>query len=98
MVVNLLQQATALPESEVMIDGAPRGKVLGQVAPLSASLDDLEDRVEQLPERMLAASAPLAGLGETIVDELPFGVSKIRGISHRKRIADCSTRYKLTLK
>jgi hypothetical protein len=28
---------------------------------------------------------------------LPFGVGKIRCVSHRKRIADCSTRYKLTL-
>src|SRR5512140_3790444 len=97
MGVNLVPQAIALPESEVVIDSAPRSEVLGQIPPLAASPDQIEDCVEQLPERMLAASALLAGLGETIIDELPFGVGKIRCVSHRKRIAGYSTMYKLTL-
>ena len=97
MGVNLAPQAIALPESEVVIDRAPRSEVFGQVPPLAAGLDQVENPVEQCPEWMFAASALLAGLGETIVDELPFGVGKIRCVSHRKRIADCSTRYKLSL-
>jgi len=98
MGVNLVPQAIALPESEVVIDRAPRSEVFGQISPLAAGPDQIENGVEQLPERMLAPSALLAWLGETIIDELPFGVGKIRCVSHRKRIADCSTRYKLTLK
>ena len=97
MGVNLVPQAVALPASEVVIDGTPRSEVFGQVPPLAAGLDQVENRVEQFPERMFAASALLAGLGETIIDELPLGVGKIRCVSHRKRIADCSTRYKLSL-
>jgi hypothetical protein len=97
MGVNLVPQAIALPAAEVVIDAAPRSEVFGQIPPLAAGLDRIENRVEQLPERLLATSALLAGLGETIVNELPFGVGKIRCVSHRERIADRSTRYKLTL-
>lgn len=97
MGVNLAPQASTLPEPEVVIDRAPRSEVFGQVPPLAARLDQVEHRVEQFPEGMFAASALLAGLGETIVDELPFGIGKIRCVSHRKRITDCGTTYKLTL-
>ncbi len=97
MGMHRVPQALALPAAEVVIDGAPRSEVFGQIPPLAAGPDLGENRVEQLPERMLAASALLAGLGETIVEMLPFGVRKIRCVSHRKRIADCNTRYQLTL-
>ena len=97
MGMNLVPQAVVLPAAKVVIDGAPRSKVFGQIPPLATGPDQIEDRVDQLSERMLAAATLLAGLGETIVEALPFGVGKIRCISHRKRIADRSTRYKLTL-
>ena len=98
MGVNRHPQTGALPEPEIVVSGAPGSKVLWHIAPLTASLDDIEDCVEQLAEGVLAWPALLVGLGETIVDELPFAVSQIRCISHRKRITDCGTRYKLTLK
>jgi hypothetical protein len=97
MRVNLVQQAIALPESEVVIDRTPRSKVLGQVAPLAAGFDEVEDRVEQLAERMLAGAALLAGLGEAVVDELPFGIGKIRCVSHRQCVTGCGTMYKPSL-
>ena len=98
MSVYLLPQTVVLPQPEVMVDGAPGRKVLRQIAPLTAGLDDIEDPVEQLAEGMFASPTLLAGLGKTIVDELPFVVSYIRCVSHRERITDCGTRYKLTLK
>jgi hypothetical protein len=98
MGVDLLPHTVVLPEPKVMIDCAPGSKVFGQIAPLRASSDDEEHGVEQLPERMLAPPTSLRGLGKTIVDKMPFGVGKIRCVSHRERIADCGTRYKLTLK
>lgn len=91
MAVNRHPQTGALPEPEIVVSGAPGSKVLWQIAPLTASLDDIEDCVEQLAEGVLAWPALLVGLGETIVDELPFAVSQIRCISHRKRITDCGT-------
>lgn len=87
MGVKLVPQAIALPEPEVVIDRAPRREVFGQVPPLAAGLDQVENRVEQFPEGMFAATALLAGLGETIVDESPLSVGNIRCVSHRKRIA-----------
>ena len=97
MGMDLFPQTVELPEPEVMVDGAPGSKVPGQVAPLRAGFDEIEDGIEQLPERVLAPPTALAGLGKAVVDELPFGVSQIRCVSHRERIADCGTRYKLTL-
>ena len=70
-----------------MIDGAPWSEVFGQITPLAAGPDQIEYRVEQLPERMLAASALRAGLGKTIVEELPFGVRQVSRVSHPQRTA-----------
>ena len=98
VVVNRRPQTIAFPKSEVVISRAPRCKVSRQVAPLATGFDDVEDGVEQLSIRVFARSASVGGLGETIIDELPFGVGKIRCVSHRKRITCCGTRYKLTLK
>jgi len=75
-------QTIALPGSEVMINGAPRGKVSRQVAPLAGGLAEVEDGVEQFPVTVLARSPGQARLGKTIVDELPFGVRQIRSVSH----------------
>jgi len=98
MRVNLLPHAIAFPESEVVIGRTPGGKVSRQVAPLATGLGGIEDRIEQLANGMFSGSPVLARLGKAINDELPFGVAKIRCVSHRKRITDCHTRYKLTLK
>ena len=91
-------QAVALPESEVVIGRCPRGKVSGQVAPLATGFDHIEDGVGQLSVGMLARTSRPGGLGEAVMDELPFAVGKVRCISHPKRITDCGTTYKLTLK
>jgi hypothetical protein len=96
--MNGCPQTVALPESEVVIGRSPRGKVSWQVAPLATRFDHIENGVGQLSERMLARTSYLGGLGEAVVDELPFTVGKVRCISHPKRITDCSTTYKLTLK
>ena len=96
--VNRCPQTVAFPESEVVIGRSPRGKVSWQVAPLTAGFDNIENGVGQLSEGMLARTPCLGGLGEAVIDELPFALGKVRCISHRKRISDCGTRYKLTLK
>lgn len=96
--MNGFPQTVALPGSEVVIGRSPRGKVSWQVAPLAARFDHVENGVGQLSERMLARTSYLRGLGEAVINELPFAVGEVRSISHRKRITDCGTRYKLTLK
>jgi len=68
-----------------------------QVAPLARRLDQIEDRVEELAEDVLARTPLLAGLGEAIVDEIPFGVGEVRGVSHPQFVKGCGTTYKLSL-
>src|ERR1017187_6590239 len=80
--VNGDPQTVALPGSEVMINRAPRGKALGQIAPLAGGLAEVEDPVEQFPIAVLSGPPGLARLGKTIVDEVPFGVRQIRSVSH----------------
>src|SRR5207245_1555602 len=82
MRVNLFPQMVAFPESEVMIDGAPGRKVLGQVPPLAGGAHDIEHRVEQLPIGVLARASRLGGFGKTIMDELPFGLRQVMSVSH----------------
>jgi hypothetical protein len=96
--VNLLPQAIAFPESEVVIDRTPGSKVSRQIAPLATSFDQVKDGIDQLPEGVFPWPSLFAGPGKAVIDELPFGVVQVRCISHRKRITACGTKYKLTLK
>src|SRR5260221_10398064 len=96
--VNGDPQAVALPEPQVVVDSSPSGEVGRQVAPLATGLEKVEDRIEQFPKQMFAGSPLLVGPRETKVDELPFGVGKVRCVSHRHCVTGCGTRYKLSLK
>ena len=95
--VDLHPETIAFPEAKVMVDGAPRGKVTGQVAPLAPGCDHIEHRVEQFPVGMLTPSAPCGGLRKAVFNQLPFTLSQVRCISHPELIEDCGTRYKLSL-
>ena len=95
--VNRDPQSVALPESEVVVDRTPTSKVGGHIAPLTTGFQNVEDRIEQLPERMLAWPALLVGLGKALIDELPFGVRQVRCVSHPQCVTGCGTRYKLSL-
>ncbi len=62
MRVNGYPQSIFLPEPKVVIDRTPGSKVRGQIAPLAAGFVEIENRVEQLPIRMLAGPSLFAGL------------------------------------
>src|SRR5260221_14614420 len=79
-----------------MIDRAPQREVLRHIAPLAAGAHHVEHRVEQFPIGMLPRATRFAGLGKTIMDELPFGVSEIRSVSHPQPAG--VSRYKSTAK
>ena len=98
MRVNRDPQPVAFPASKVVVHRAPRGKVRGHVAPLATCFHDVEDGVEQLPKGMFARPALFGGLWETVIDQLPFGISQVRCISHPQFVKGCGTTYKLTLK
>ena len=76
MGMKLLPEARALPQPKVMTGRTPRGKMSRQVTPLTTGLGDIEDRIEQFPERMFARPAFPAGLGETIITSYGWLVRK----------------------
>src|ERR1017187_1247078 len=82
MSVNSHPKPIALPQSEIVIDRSPPGKVLRQIAPLAAGLCEIEDRIDQLPKGVLARPSRLGGLGKAVIDQLPFGISKVGSITH----------------
>ena len=84
MSVNGHPKPIALPQSEIVIDRSPPGKVLWQIAPLAAGLCEIEDRIDQFPKGVLARPSRLGGFGKTVIDQLPFGISKVRSITHPK--------------
>src|ERR1039457_781126 len=82
MSVNSHPKPIALPQSEIVIDRSPPGKVLRQIAPLAAGLCEIEDRIDKLPKGMLARPSRLGGPGKAVIDQLPFGISKVGSITH----------------
>src|SRR5665213_26239 len=88
----------ALPGAEVMINRAPGGKALGQIAPLAGGLGQVENGVEQFPVAVLAGPPRRARLGKTIGDQGPFTVSQIGGITHPQFVKVRAVKSKLTSK
>ena len=80
--VDRRPQTVTLPETEVVINSAPPGEMSRQVAPLASRLDQIEHRVKQFAGIMFAWTASLAWFGEAIADEIPFGIGKVRCITH----------------
>jgi len=95
--VNRRPQPVPLPETEVVINSAPPGEMNRQVAPLASRLDQIEDRVKQFADFMLAGTANLTGFWEAVADEIPFGIGKVRGVAHPYFVKCCSATYNLFL-
>ena len=94
---NLLPELVAFPASVIMIDRAPRREVCGQVPPLAGGAHDIEHRVEQFALGVLARASRLAGLGETVVNELPFGVCQVMSVAHPQLLRNSPPRIQLFL-
>ena len=72
------------PLPENMIDRLPRGKVGGQITPRAATLDDIENGIEDAPTVSRRASA-FGGFGEHGFEVSPLGIREtglIYGVFH----------------
>src|SRR3982751_4703810 len=79
-VVDGVEGAVGPPPVEVAPDGALGGQVAGQVAPLAAGAEDVEDGVQDIPHLGLAGP-PAAGLGrEMRHDQVPLGIGDVAGV------------------
>src|ERR1017187_9594382 len=82
MIMDLRQQTAAFPCAIVVVDAGPRRQIFGKIAPLAASFVDVKNPVEDLQVRVFSGSAKARGFGETVGNEVPFGLGEIRCISH----------------
>lgn len=88
-VVEPGQQAVAGPLAEMMIDGLPRRKVFGQEPPLGTGLDQIEDGVDDRPQRGARAAA-FFGRGQEAAKQMPLVVGEVGVVSgdfHRLKSA-----------
>lgn len=72
------------PLPEDVIDGFPRGKVGGQIAPRAATFDDIEDGIQDAPPDGGRASA-FGGFGEHRFAVSPLGIGEagfVAGVFH----------------
>src|SRR5439155_14948169 len=82
-VVDLVEGAVLPPPVEVPPDGALGGQIAGQVTPLAAGAEDVEDGVEDVPHVGLARP-PAAGLGrEMRLDPFPLGIGDVARVMVR---------------
>src|SRR6516165_1261779 len=80
-VVDPLPQATPPPAAELGGDGAPGREVVGQLPPLAACPQDVEDGVEEVPAVHGGRAADAPGLGEQGPQEVPLAVSQVTRIA-----------------
>ena len=76
---------TELPAAEDTIDRLPRWQISGQIAPLDAPFDDIEDRIEHLAQ-VGARPALFGGFRQHRFEIFPLGVGEagfVFGVFHR---------------
>src|SRR5262249_29959519 len=73
-------QAALSPAVELRRDGAPRREVVGQLPPLTAGPQDVEDGVEEVPPVDAGGAAHLLGLGQQGPQQLPLAVGQVARI------------------
>src|SRR5271165_535981 len=82
-VEELLPSAVPVPPLEVIVDGFPRGQVVGQCPPGTTFASMVEQRVDDLAQLSLAGPAtPVAsaGSGQQRLDQSPLLVRHVAGI------------------
>ena len=89
-VVDPVQGPIPPPLVEVAPDGALGREVDGQVAPLAAGANEIEDGIQDIPQVGLAGP-PTAGLGRDVwLDQGPVGISEVTGVRVRSHTTTTS--------
>ncbi len=61
-VAYLGDNAALVPAPKVVVDGLPRGQVVGQIAPLAACCEDIEDGVRDFAQGVVSGVSACFGL------------------------------------
>ena len=80
-VVDAFQRAVPIPQAEIVVRRALRRQILGQSLPLTAGRQHIEDRVQHFADVHLAPPAAALGRRDHRLDQRPFAIRQVAGIS-----------------
>jgi hypothetical protein len=79
--VEPLPEALHTPQTKVMVDRFPRRQIMRQQPPGAATAQDIEDGIEDVPDRVVPRPASLLGGRQVWYERTPFSVRQIGWIS-----------------
>jgi len=74
------EHACLAPSPRLLIDSGPRREIMRQKPPLTAGLDHVTQRVEQLPQRVITLRRVFAHQAQIGQQKFPFHIRNIAGI------------------
>src|SRR5271154_6992909 len=83
-VMDALQRAVPIPQAKVVVRRALRRQILGQSLPLAAGRQHIEDGVQDFADVHLAPSTATLGRRDHRLDQPPFGIRQVAGISQTR--------------
>src|SRR5262249_16383401 len=97
-VVDPVQCPVAAPGVEVAPGGALGREVAGQIAPLAAGAEEVEDGVDDVPHVGLAGPAAARLVGQMGLGQGPLGIAEVAGVMvHSHAITTRDTPQMFTL-
>ena len=79
--VHLLEDPVLAPASKIVIHGSPRRKIVRKHPPGTATSQDVEDRIDNLPQPILAGPALTLRDRNQRGNELPLGLTEVTGVT-----------------
>ena len=79
--VHLLEDPVLAPASKIVINGSPRRKIVRKHPPGTATSQDVEDRIDNLPQPILAGLAVTLRDRDQRGNELPLGLTEVTGVT-----------------
>ena len=86
--VHLLEDPVLSPASKIVINGSPRREIVREHSPGTATSQDVEDRIDNLRQPILAGPTATLGDKDQRGNQLPSGLTEVTGITCWSRRQD----------
>ena len=86
--VHLLKDPVFAPASKIVINGSPRREIMRKHPPGTATSQEVEDRIDNLPQPILAGPAGTLRDWDQRGNELPLGLTEVTGVTCWRRRHD----------
>ena len=86
--VHLPEDPVLAPAPKIVINGSPRWKIVRKHPPGTAASQNVEDRIDNLPQPILAGPAVTLRDRDQRGNELPLGLTEGTGVTYWSRRQD----------